>query len=91
MIRVEAVIAIFGYVLILVFLGVAFYFVWFKPDSYQCFMNRFIGKIPMYGVLVYRVFGSYMKTKGYVRDQRIAITAAFVFVIAIGLAVLLPM
>lgn len=80
----DTVAFIVAYVCASIFFGIAFYFVWFRGASYQRFMNNLFDKTHFN-----EFFGSYTKSKRYLIDQRLAITAGFVLLLALALAVLL--
>jgi hypothetical protein len=81
MIRIEAVLFLLGYSLIVAFLGFLFYFAWFRGESYQRVAYK----------LYSNMFGSYLKTKRYLWEQRLAITLGPVLVLAFGLGLLLKL
>ena len=78
------IVFMFSYVIAFMLFAISFYFVWFKGDSYQRFMNRLFDK-----TYLNRFFGSHTKTKRYLRDQRLAITVGLALVLAFALAVIL--
>ena len=75
---------IVAYIAIVILLSVSSYFVWFKPRSFQAFMNRLYGS-----TMIYKEFGDYMRSSRYISDMRIVITGLLLGAIGFGLIVIL--